>query len=61
MDQLYKVWEERQSKLNSILSQLDCRLASQILKELANLGNVYAKSFTVVVDDIKQVLCMLAY
>ncbi|KAL5253857.1 hypothetical protein ACHWQZ_G013584 [Mnemiopsis leidyi] len=51
-----KVWEERQSKLNSILSQLDCRLASQILKELSNLGNVYAKSFSVVVEDIKQAL-----
>ena len=54
-----KVWEERQSKLNSILEQLDCRLATQILKELANLGNVYAKSFTVVIEDIKQVTFML--
>jgi len=51
-----QVWEERQAKLNSILEQLDSRLASQILKELANLGNVYAKSFTVVVEDIKQAL-----
>ena len=52
---LPQVWEDRQAMLNSILSQLDSRLASQILKELANLGNVYAKSFTLVIDDIKQV------
>ena len=50
------MWEERQSKLNSILEQLDRRLASQILVELAALGNVYAKSFSVVVADIKQAL-----
>ena len=48
-----QVWEDRQARLKSILDQLDSRLATQILKELSSMGNVYARSFTVVVSDIK--------
>lgn len=47
------VWLDRQAKLKSILDQLDSRLATQILKELSSMGNVYARSFNVVVADIK--------
>eukprot|EP00116_Pleurobrachia_bachei_P002604 sb/3462866/ len=52
-----QVWEDRQARLKSILDQLDSRLATQILKELSSMGNVYARSFTVVVSDIKEALC----